>query len=62
VVLRIYLGKKLSETTSPWFKNYLQKGKDLWIIPSTSTTSDFGQKITRRDLGLFIYRVSNLKK
>jgi hypothetical protein len=29
VVLRIYLGKKLSETTSPWFKNYLQKGKDL---------------------------------
>lgn len=60
--MRIYLGKKLTETTSPWFKNYIQKAKDLGILPAQANVKDFNGTITRNDLGIYIYRVSKLKK
>jgi hypothetical protein len=62
VLMRIYLGKKLSETGSPWYKNYFNKAEELWVIWSWDMLNNFNENISRKELALFIYRTSLLNK
>jgi len=62
VAMRIYLGKKLSETGLPWYKNYFTQAKNLKIIDSTEDIKNFNNNITREKLWIILYRISILKK
>jgi len=61
VLMRIHLGKKLNEQTLPRYQNYFNEAKKIGIISSSANIKDFNDPITRSELGIFIYRSSQIK-
>ncbi len=55
VIIRLFEGGKLDETTQPRRKNYFEKAQELWMIgPADAVT--FDNPITRYEVALFLYR------
>lgn len=56
VLMRVINGS-LSETISPWYKNYITKATDLWYL-SSSQLSNLEWKITRWDILKWMYSIN----
>lgn len=54
-IIRMFEGKKLDETTTPWWKNYFEKAQSMGIVAPADLIT-FENPITRYEVALFLYR------
>ena len=55
MLIRLYEGKRLDETTNPWWANYFIKAWELWILDKWDISS-FEGSLTRYEAALLFYR------
>ena len=55
MLIRLYEGKRLDETTNPWWANYFIKAGELWILDKWDINS-FEGSLTRYEAALLFYR------
>ena len=55
MLIRLYEGKRLDETTNPWWANYFIKAGELWILDKWDISS-FEGSLTRYEAALLFYR------
>ena len=55
MLIRLSEGKRLDETTNPWWANYFIKAWELWILDKWDISS-FEGSLTRYEAALLFYR------
>ncbi len=48
IAMRMYSGKMMDETASPWYKNYLTTAQDAGIFSDGMLSADVGTKVASR--------------
>ncbi len=54
-LIRMFQWKHLDENANPWWQNYFNEAKELWIV-SPSDAITFDTPISRYEVALFLYR------
>ncbi len=54
-LIRMFQGKHLDENVNPWWQNYFNEAKELWIV-SPSDAITFDTPISRYEVALFLYK------
>ncbi len=57
-LVRMILGKKLDETTNPWWLAYYTHARDLWLTKEQNANA-FDWKVSRYEAALLLYRSVN---
>ncbi len=59
VLMRMFEGKMSYELQTPWWKQYYEKGKTIWLT-NVEDINKFDHELTRYEIALMIYRLKNL--
>ena len=59
VLIRMFDRKSLDENTTPWYKNYVQRWWEIWLLPDRSTAG-MDEVVSRLDVSKILYKLRNI--
>lgn len=59
VLIRMFDRKMLDETPTPWYKNYVQRAWEIWLLSDTSTAG-MDEVVSRLDVAKLLYKLRNI--
>ncbi len=59
VLIRMFDRKSLDENTTPWYKNYIQRWWEIWLLQDRSTAGMDGV-VSRLDVSKMLYKLRNI--
>ncbi len=59
VLIRMFDHRLLDENTTPWYKNYVQRWWEIWLLPDRSTAS-MDETVSRLDVSKMLYKLRNI--
>lgn len=59
VLIRMYDRKTLNESVSPWYKNYIQRATEIWLLGDKSNAW-MDEVMSRLDVAKLLYKLRNI--